>query len=283
MLSEAQTINGLRAVFGEQYPDPVRVVAVGGSSIEAMLASPDSKEWEGYSVEFCGGTHIGNSREVERFALLSEEGLGRGVRRVVGVTGAKAFEAFDLAATMRSRCDAAAKLEGAARDAEVGELTRQLETAVVPAPERKRLAALITDIKKKALEASKGDAKANTEAAKAEAAALAAAHSGGPLVGLLKTEADAKVVDAAVSVVAAALPETAVLLLGKGKTAACLALVPSALEAKLSAKDWLNAALGECGGKGGGKPGRAQGAARDPTNIAAAETKARDFATAALA
>ena len=48
------------------------------------------------------------------------------------------------------------------------------------------------------------------------------------------------------------------------------------------AVDWVNAALQACGGKGGGKPGRAQGAARDASNIDAAEAAARKFAAEKL-
>ena len=63
VLSEAQTINGLRAVFGEQYPDPVRVVAVGGPGIGPMIAAPTTAEWAQYSTEFCGGTHVSNTAD----------------------------------------------------------------------------------------------------------------------------------------------------------------------------------------------------------------------------
>ena len=46
----------------------------------------------------------------------------------------------------------------------------------------------------------------------------------------------------------------------------------------MDAKEWVNAALQPCGGKGGGKPNRAQGAARDASNIAQAHTAAIEFA-----
>lgn len=71
-LADAQAIHGLRAVFGEVYPDPVRVVCV-GASVDALLAAPSDSANTGYSTEFCGGTHLSNTSEAGAFALISEE------------------------------------------------------------------------------------------------------------------------------------------------------------------------------------------------------------------
>ena len=54
-LHTAQKIPGLRAVFGEAYPDPVRVVTL-EFSLEEMAADLENPKWRGTSVEFCGGT-----------------------------------------------------------------------------------------------------------------------------------------------------------------------------------------------------------------------------------
>ena len=284
-LEAAKALNGLRAVFGEQYPDPVRVVSVGGPGVQAMLDSPAEDDWAALAIEFCGGTHVANTSEAAKFALLSEEGLGRGVRRVLGVTHSRAEAAFKEAATLHARCKAAEGLEPVAMAAETGELVRLLETATVPAADRKALLDATTALKKKMVEADKGAAKAAAEAAKVEAEALgeAAAADCKCIVALLKAEADAKALEPAVAAIVAKRPEAAVLLIGAGKACAALAVVPKALEGTLSAKDWVNDALQCCGGKGGGKPGRAQGAARDATNAAQAEAAAKAFAAEKLA
>lgn len=54
-LEDGYKVNGLRAVFGEAYPDPVRVVAIGGS-VEEIMQDPTNEKWRSASVEFCGGT-----------------------------------------------------------------------------------------------------------------------------------------------------------------------------------------------------------------------------------
>ncbi len=64
---------GAMMLFGEKYPDPVRVIIMGQ-----------------FSKELCGGTHLENTAQVEAFELISEESVAAGVRRVVALTGPKA-------------------------------------------------------------------------------------------------------------------------------------------------------------------------------------------------
>lgn len=54
-LAEAQKITGLRAVFGEAYPDPVRVVSI-GYPLEEIRKNVEDARWRSTSIEFCGGT-----------------------------------------------------------------------------------------------------------------------------------------------------------------------------------------------------------------------------------
>ena len=81
-LAEARNLPGVRAVFGEKYPDPVRVVTVGKDAANAES-----------SLEFCGGTHLGNSGEAGSFMIVSQEAVGKGVRRLTAVTGESALRA----------------------------------------------------------------------------------------------------------------------------------------------------------------------------------------------
>lgn len=54
-LKVAQNIPGLRAVFGEAYPDPVRVVTL-EFSLDEITSDIENPKWKSTSVEFCGGT-----------------------------------------------------------------------------------------------------------------------------------------------------------------------------------------------------------------------------------
>jgi alanyl-tRNA synthetase len=81
-LTEARKIAGVRAVFGEKYPDPVRVLLIGPNKPEEAT--------EANSVEFCGGTHLAHTGQAGFFKIVSQEAVGKGVRRLTAVTGKEA-------------------------------------------------------------------------------------------------------------------------------------------------------------------------------------------------
>ena len=78
-LAEAKKLPGVRAVFGEKYPDPVRVLMIGAESPEH--ANADN------SIEFCGGTHVQRTAFIGYFKITGQEGVAKGVRRIVATTG----------------------------------------------------------------------------------------------------------------------------------------------------------------------------------------------------
>jgi alanyl-tRNA synthetase len=81
-LAEAKKVEGVRAVFGEKYPDPVRVLLIGAEKLEDVEDET--------SVEFCGGTHVSHTGQIGFFKIVSQEGVAKGVRRVTAVTGREA-------------------------------------------------------------------------------------------------------------------------------------------------------------------------------------------------
>ncbi len=78
-LADAKKLPGLRAVFGEKYPDPVRVVMIGSAQPELVT--------EDDSVEFCGGTHMPRTGLIGYFKLIGQEAVAKGVRRITAITG----------------------------------------------------------------------------------------------------------------------------------------------------------------------------------------------------
>uniref|UniRef100_A0A914HAD1 Alanine--tRNA ligase n=1 Tax=Globodera rostochiensis TaxID=31243 RepID=A0A914HAD1_GLORO len=124
-LAEARDINGLRAVFEEAYPDPVRVVSI-GVPVERLLDDPTSEFGQKTSVEFCGGTHLRNVSHIGNLVITSEEAIAKGIRRIVAVTGPDAARALNEADKLDKW--ATELVEEAKKDQEMAESTGDEET-----------------------------------------------------------------------------------------------------------------------------------------------------------
>ncbi len=106
---------GAIAMFGEKYGDIVRVVSMGG-----------------FSIEFCGGTHVSNTGEIGPIKIISEGSIASGVRRIEALSGLKAWD--HIASSMNVLADASSLLKVKPAD-----LTGQIERMQDQLKQKERL------------------------------------------------------------------------------------------------------------------------------------------------
>ncbi|CCH58252.1 hypothetical protein TBLA_0A04580 [Henningerozyma blattae CBS 6284] len=162
-LEKARTISSVRAVFGETYPDPVRVVSV-GVPVEDLMEDPTNEKWTNYSVEFCGGTHVAKTSDIKFFVIIEESGIAKGIRRIVAVTGTEAFEVQRIANEFNSALDAAEKLPfSPAKEKKLKELGVELTQLSISVVTKNQLKAKFTKIEKVVKDEIKARAKKETK------------------------------------------------------------------------------------------------------------------------
>ena len=257
-LGQAKQLPGVRAVFGEKYPDPVRVVAIGTDD-------PRREATVDMSIEFCGGTHLRHTGQAGFFKIVAEESVSKGVRRLTAVTGRAAVEHVqrldgllrDVQQSLASSAEDAPKRIAALRD-EIGALKKKLASGAAPAPK----------IDPGAIAAKLLDSAPALGAGKLVVAELAGATDDQLRSTMDSLRAQSKsygillatgnVDEAKVTIVAAVSDD----LVSKG----------------LKAGDWVREVAKITGGGGGGKPQMAQAGGKDPTKIGEALDVARAFA-----
>uniref|UniRef100_A0A1J3HW04 Alanine--tRNA ligase n=1 Tax=Noccaea caerulescens TaxID=107243 RepID=A0A1J3HW04_NOCCA len=289
VLSEAKRIKGLRAVFGEVYPDPVRVVSI-GRQVEDLLADPENNEWSLLSSEFCGGTHITNTREAKAFALLSEEGIAKGIRRVTAVTTECAFKALNVASLLEKDVEDASKAEGSALEKKVSALKRRVDEAIIPAAKKADIRAKITLLQNEVRKAQKKIAEQNLKKSvkvATEAAETAASEGKTFCIIQLDVGLDAAAVREAVSKVMEKKGMSIMVFStdeSTNKAVVCAGVPEKSDEFKqLDVTEWLTTALGPLKGRcGKGKGGLASGQGTDASQVEAALDMASSFASLKL-
>ncbi|KAH6879172.1 tRNA synthetases class II (A)-domain-containing protein [Alternaria rosae] len=162
-LASAKEIRGVRAVFGETYPDPVRVVSV-GVPVEELLSDVKNEKWEKLSIEFCGGTHVLKTGEIKELVILEESGIAKGIRRIVAVTGQEAYNVQRIAREFQERVQAMGKMSfGPAKEAEAKKIGVDLNNLTISAIAKTKLREEFAKIQKSILDEQKTAAKADNK------------------------------------------------------------------------------------------------------------------------
>ena len=224
---------GAMALFGEKYGKVVRVVDI-----------------EGWSTEFCGGTHVKNTAQIGGFKIVSESSVAAGIRRIEAVTGrnllirANLQEAMlhDVANTLKANNVAALPARAEAVMAENKAMSRELE-----------------EMKAK-IAASKVDSLFDN-AEEADGVKIASAYFTGTTGDTLRGMCDS-IRDKAVNPVVA-------VLVGKAEDKITMAVTVNKLaqEKGLKAGVLVKELSAIAGGKGGGKPDFAMAGLKDETKI----------------
>lgn len=285
-LDKAMEINTLRAVFGEKYPNPVRVVSI-GAPIDEMVADPSNEKWMGYSVELCGGTHLATTAQAESFAIVHEEGVAKGIRRIVAVTRQEARKAIAQANALAVVLKEATALSDEDLEPEIARLGRMIDEAIVPVARKDELRTALGKLQDRAKQARKAQAQQASKKAVEQAKALAeSTGDGNPLVAIIDAMGDRGAMQSALGEVRKTLPDSPIMLLSLDpeNKVALLADVPqTAITRGLKAGDWVRGVAQVVGGKGGGRPNQAQGGGPEGANIKAAADKAQEMALASMA
>jgi alanyl-tRNA synthetase len=237
--------SGAMALFGEKYGDEVRVVAMG--------TQPGGVPNRPYSVELCGGTHVGRTGEIGLITLVGEAGVAAGVRRIEALTGAAARKHL---AEQEKRLRAAA-LALKVRPEEVA------ERAAVLMDERKKLERDLTDARRKLAMGGGGNGADGAVRTAGKTKFLARAVSGiapKDLKGLV--DDGKKTVGSGVVAIVGVTED--------GKAGLAVGVTPD-LTATFSAVDLVRVGSEALGGKGGGgRPDMAQAGGPDGSKAEAA-------------
>ncbi|XP_062477157.1 alanine--tRNA ligase, cytoplasmic isoform X1 [Pezoporus occidentalis] len=287
-LAAAKAIQGLRAVFDETYPDPVRVVSI-GIPVEELLADPSGPAGSITSVEFCGGTHLQNSSHTGPFVIVSEEAIAKGIRRIVAVTGGEARKALRKVDSLRkllSAVEAKVKVQTAPNkdvQKEIVDLSETLATAVIPQWQKDELREAVKALKKVMDDLDRASKADIQKRVLEKTKQVIESHPNQPLVIMeMENGASAKALNESLKLFKTYSPQTATMLFTVDNEAGritCLCQVPQETANKgLKASQWVQEVSGLMDGKGGGKDVSAQATGKNVGCLREALQLATDFA-----
>ena len=233
---------GAIALFSDKYGDKVRVVKIGD-----------------FNTEFCGGDHVKNTNELGLFKIVSEGGVGAGVRRIEAVTSSDAFK------FLQDRDDLLTKSAASLKVAQIKEVPHQVETLQNELKEAQK--------QNESLQAKIAAQQANNVFENVQATkngSLIAAEVQVAGMGQLRQLAD--------TWRSKALSDVLVLATASdGKANLLVAVSDDKTKKGLKAGDLIKAIAPAINGGGGGRPNLAQAGGKNPAGIKEALSQAKDY------
>ena len=233
---------GAIALFSDKYGDKVRVVKIGD-----------------FNTEFCGGDHVKNTNELGLFKIVSEGGVGAGVRRIEAVTSSDAFK------FLQDRDDLLTKSAASLKVAQIKEVPHQVETLQNELKEAQK--------QNESLQAKIAAQQANNVFENVQATkngSLIAAEVQVAGMGQLRQLAD--------TWRSKALSDVLVLATASdGKANLLVAVSDDKTKEGLKAGDLIKAIAPAINGGGGGRPNLAQAGGKNPAGIKDALDQAKNY------
>ncbi|MCC4380752.1 alanine--tRNA ligase [Limosilactobacillus reuteri] len=233
---------GAIALFSDKYGDKVRVVKIGD-----------------FNTEFCGGDHVKNTNELGLFKIVSEGGVGAGVRRIEAVTSSDAFK------FLQDRDDLLTKSAASLKVAQIKEVPHQVE---ILQNELKEAQKQNESLQAKIAAQQANNVFENVQATKNGSLIAAEVQVAG--MGQLRQLAD--------TWRSKALSDVLVLATASdGKANLLVAVSDDKTKEGLKAGDLIKAIAPAINGGGGGRPNLAQAGGKNPAGIKEALSQAKDY------
>ncbi|KAL5022486.1 hypothetical protein ScPMuIL_001641 [Solemya velum] len=291
-LAEAKAIQGLRAVFDEVYPDPVRVVSI-GVTVDDLITESLGPRGMQTSVEFCGGTHLIRSGHIDKFIIVSEEAIAKGIRRIIGITGTEATKACHRTQVLEKNVEGLKqKIEANQKSRSftdkdltkmIVDLDEEIAQALMSHWKKDSLRSQLKTVKKTLDDQDKArKAAVMIEVAEEAKVMIEKSPNEKYIVHEFKAGSNAKALDGAMKQYKSLSPKTAAMFFSvdreDGKII-CMSCVPKECASNgLSAKAWISEVVPIINGKGGGKDVSAQATGSNVDSLQEAMNIAATFA-----